>query len=72
MKYSLSLREVPRAKPEGYPEGSDYISLYIPTPVTIQTSSITTPALSFLEINIRRVDSLYCFNSWAIRENIAQ
>ena len=71
MKYSLSLREIPRAKAEGFPEGSGNISSNIPTQVTIQTFSITTPALTFLEINIGRVDSPYCFNSWAIRENIA-
>ncbi len=72
MKYSLSLREVPMAKPKGIPKGSGYISSYILTPFTIQTFSITTPALSFLEINIGRVDSPYCSDSWAIQENIAQ
>ena len=72
MKYSLGPREIPRAKLKGFPEGSDYISLYIPTGVTIQTWSFTTPALSFLEINIGRVDYLYCSDSWVIRENIAQ
>ena len=72
MKYSMSLREIPRAKPQGFPEGSGYISSYIPTQVTIQTFSITTPALPFLDINIGRVDSLYCSDSWAIQENIAQ
>ena len=40
MKYSLILREILRAKLEGFPEGSDYISLYIPTQGTIQTFSI--------------------------------
>ena len=29
MKFSLSSREIPRAEPEGYPEGSGYISQYI-------------------------------------------
>ena len=29
MKYSLSTRQILRAKPEGYPEGSGYISHYI-------------------------------------------
>ena len=38
--------------PEGFLEGSGYISSYIPTKVTIQKFSITTPELSFLEINI--------------------
>ena len=37
MKYSLSPREILRAKPEGFPEDSGYISLYIPSQVTIQT-----------------------------------
>ena len=37
MKYSMS----PRAKPKGFPEGSGYISPYVPTRVTIQTFSIT-------------------------------
>ena len=72
MKYSMSPREIPRAKPKGFPEGLGYISLYILTRVTIQTFSIKTPALSFLEINIGRVDSPYCSDSWAIWENIAQ
>ena len=48
MKYSLSSREIPRAKPKGFPEGSGYISLYILTWVTIQTFSITTLALTVL------------------------
>ena len=72
MKYSMSLREILRAKPQGFPEGSGYISSYIPIQVTIHTFSITTPALPFLDINIGRVDSLYCSDSWAIQENIAQ
>ena len=49
MKYSLSPREIPRSKSKGFPEGLGYISLYIPTRVTIQTFPITTPTLSFLE-----------------------
>ena len=73
MKYSLSPRVILRAKQKGFLEGSGYISSYIPTQVTIlKTFSITTPALSFLKINIGRVDFPYCFDSWAIRENIAQ
>ena len=48
MKYKLSPREIPRAKPEGFPEGLDYISSYIRTRVTMQTFSITTPTLNFL------------------------
>ena len=37
-----------RAKPKGFSKSSGYISLYIPTRLTIQTFSITTPALTFL------------------------
>ena len=54
MKYSPSPREILRAKPKGFLEGSS--NIYIPTHVTIQTFSNTTQALSFLEINIGRVD----------------
>jgi hypothetical protein len=35
-------------EPEGFPEGSGYISSYFLTRVTIQTFSITNPALAFL------------------------
>ena len=70
MKYSLSAREIPRAKRKLFSEGSGYISSYIRTRVTIQTFSITTAALTFLDINIGRDDSPYCSDSWAIRENI--
>ena len=48
MNYSLSPREIPRPKPEGFPEGPDYISLCFLTQVTIQTFTITNPALTFL------------------------
>ena len=48
MKYSLSPREIPRAKPEEFPKGSSYISLYFRTQFTMQTLSITNPALTFL------------------------
>ena len=72
MKYSLSQREILRATPKRFLEGSGYISSYIATPVTIQTFLITTAALTFLEINIGRFYSLYCSDSWAIWENIAQ
>ena len=41
VKYSLSRREIPRAEPEGFPEGSGYISQYILTWVTIQTISFS-------------------------------
>ena len=40
MEYSLSTKEVSRAEPEGFPEGSAYISPYILTQVIIQTFSI--------------------------------
>ena len=48
MNYSLSPREIPRAKPNGFLEGLGYFSLYIPTGVIIQAFSISTPALTFL------------------------
>ena len=63
MKYSLSPREILRAKHKGFPEGSGYISSYIPIQGR-QTSSITTSALTYLEINIWRVCSSYYFDSW--------
>ena len=49
--YSLSPREIPRAEPEVFPEGSGYISPYILTWVIIQTLSILkshTSNMSFL------------------------
>ena len=63
MKYSLSTREIPRAEPEGFPEGSGYISPYIPTGVIIQTfsisksytSSIVLPGRAILEELILRI-----------------
>ena len=61
MNYSIS----PMGNPEGKAQG---ILSYIQTLVKIQIFSITTPALSFLEINIGRVDSPYCSNSWAIQK----
>ena len=48
VKYSLSTREIPGAKPKGFPEDSSYISPYILTRVTVHTFSITIPVLSFL------------------------
>ena len=39
MKYTLSTRA--RAETNGFPEGSGYISLYIPTRVLIQIFSIS-------------------------------
>ena len=41
MKYSLSLREMPRVEPKGFPEDSGYISLFISTQFIIQTLSIS-------------------------------
>ena len=35
MKYSLSTREIQRAEPKGFPEGSGYISPYIPPLIII-------------------------------------
>ena len=63
MKYSLSTREIPRAEPKGFPEGSGYISPYIPTRVIIQifsisksyTSSIVLPGRAILEELIFRI-----------------
>ena len=63
MKYSMSMREIPRAEPEGFPEGSGYISPYIPTPVIIRTSiisknhtsSIVLPGRAILENLILRI-----------------
>ena len=57
MKYSLRPREMPRAKAEGFPDGSGYISSFFLTRVTIQTFSITNPipARSKLEELILRI-----------------
>jgi hypothetical protein len=63
VKYSLSTREILRAEPEGFPEGSGYISPYIPTRVIIQTfsisksftSSIVLPGRAILEELILRI-----------------
>ena len=46
LQYSLL---IPRANPKRFLEGSGYIFSYIPTRVTIQTFSITTPSLTILE-----------------------
>ena len=48
MKYRLSPREILRAEPEGFPEGSGDISSYTPTRVTIQSFSITSTSQYFL------------------------
>ena len=57
MKYSLSPREIPRAEPKGFPEGSGYISQYIPTRVTIQTFSFSynRPALAVAYADVTAV-----------------
>ena len=60
MKYSLSPREIPCAKPEGFPEGSGYISLYIPnsshnTDILKYNFSIDLPGRSILEDVILRI-----------------
>ena len=47
MKYRLSSREILRAEPEGFPEGSGDISSYTPTLVTIQSFSITSTSEYF-------------------------
>ena len=51
-EYSLSTREIPRAEPKGFPEGSVHISPYIPpTWVMIRTFSISkgySSSISFL------------------------
>ena len=47
MKYRLSPREIPRAEPEGFPEGSGDISSYTPTRVTIQSFSISSTSQYF-------------------------
>ena len=41
MKYSLSPREILRAEPKGFSKGLGYMSSNIPTPVIIQTLSIS-------------------------------
>ena len=41
VKYSPTTREIPKADPKGFPEGSGYISPFILTLVKIQTFSIS-------------------------------
>ena len=55
MKYSLSPREIQRAKPRGFSKGSGYISAYILTQDTIQKFSITIPVLSFLRAILKEL-----------------
>ena len=47
MIYRLSPREIPRAEPEGFPEGSDDILSYGPTQVIIQSFAITSTSQYF-------------------------
>ena len=54
MKYSLIPREIPRAKPEGFPDGSGYIFIVFPdsshsTDIFNYKSSIDLPGRSILE-----------------------
>ena len=85
MKYRLSPREIPRAEPEGFPEGSGDISSYTPTRVTIQSFSITSTSQYFLvlgpteakkpqyeKIFTSRIDNTrkYSHLELTIRENI--
>ena len=55
VKYSLSTREIPREEPKGFPEGSGYISLHIPTYVIIQTFSISKSYTSSLVLTGRAI-----------------
>ena len=63
MKYRLSPREIQRAEPEGFSEGSGYILLYILPQVMIQilsiskddASSIFLPGWTILEELIFRI-----------------
>ena len=66
VKYGLSPKEIPRANPKGFPEGSGYISPYIPTRVTIQTFSITIPVLCFL--GEKYWESWFSLLLWTLRQ----
>ena len=63
MKYSLSMREIPKAELDGFPEGLGHISPCIQTLVTIQTfsisksytSSIVLPGRALLEVLILHI-----------------
>ena len=57
MKYSLSMKEITMAEPEGFPEGSGYISRYILTFSISKsyTSSIVIPSRAILEELILRI-----------------
>ena len=76
MKYSLSPREIPRAEPKGFPEGSGYISPYIPTQVIIQTFSISKIYTSSIVLTGRPILEELILHiglaAWAIFSRIAQ
>ena len=55
VKYSLSMREIPRAEAEEFPEGSGYISMYIPTWVIIPTISISKSYTSSIALPGRAI-----------------
>ena len=55
VKYSLSTRELPRAEPERFSEGSGYISPYILSCVTIQTFSISKSHTSSIDLPGRAI-----------------
>ena len=58
MKYSLSSKEVPRAKLKGFPDGSGYIALYIRshnTDILNYNTSIVLPGRARLEELILRI-----------------
>ena len=65
MKYRLSPREIPRAEPEGFPEGSGDISSYTPTLVTIQSFSITSTSEYFLVYGLPLERKPNIFPYWA-------
>ena len=63
MKYSLSTREILRAEPKGFPQGSGYISLYILTRVIVHTFSISKSYTSSIVLSGRAILEeliLYC------------
>ena len=67
MKYSLSPREIPKAKLKQFPEVSGYCILQFLTRVTIQTFSITNPAFALeISFGLRLYFSVYpsfCHNT---------
>ena len=65
MKYRLSPREIPRAEPEGFPEGSGDILSYTPTLVTIQSFSITSTSEYFLVFGLPLERKPNIFSYWA-------